>query len=178
MNRSRASGAATARELGMSDVNLFKHAKAGNCSRNADGSFNIDLVKRELAERVSPLRGGDRSPRPKVKAEPQAAPVFQQEQDSARVSGSLLKARTMRESYEAQCAKLKYQEQTRQLIDRAGIEMAIETAFRQMRDSLMGIPDRLPIDAAHRAMFRTALRDTLTDSAKMLPTMMAGEPLQ
>lgn len=34
--------------------------------------------------------------------------------------------------------------------------MAMETAFRQIRDTIMGIPDRLPIDAAHRAMFRLA----------------------
>ena len=53
--------------------------------------------------------------------------------------------------------------------------MALETAFRQIRDSIMTVPDKLPIDTAHRTMFQNALRDTLTDALKMLPSTMASE---
>jgi len=51
----------------------------------------------------------------------------------------------------------------------------METAFRQIRDSIMTVPDKLPIDTAHRLMFQNALRDNLSDALKMLPTMMASE---
>lgn len=181
MDRTRASAAAVARELKVSDVAVHKAATAGRISRNTDKTFDIDKVKLEWAANTSPTRGGSRKPGASTPA--YAAPAFDSPannaaQDNAKVSGSLLKARTMRESYEAQSAKLKYQQQTGQLIDRAGVEMANETAWRQIRDTIMAVPDRLPIESDLRNMLRDALRSTLSDAQKMLPTMMAGEPMQ
>ena len=87
-------------------------------------------------------------------------------------------ARGRREIAEADKAEIELAQLQGLLINRAGIEMAMETAFRQIRDTILSTPDRLPIDATHRAIFRNALRDTLTDSLKMLPTTMASEQLQ
>ena len=78
-------------------------------------------------------------------------------------------ARGRREIAEADKAEFELSQLQGVLINREGIEMALETAFRQIRDTIMSVPDRLPIDAAHRTMFRNALRDTLTDALKMLP---------
>ena len=91
---------------------------------------------------------------------------------------SFSEARGRREIAEADKAEIELAQLQGFLINRAGIEMAMETAFRQIRDTIMTVPDRLPIDAAHRTIFRNALRDTLTDALKMLPSTMAGEPLQ
>ena len=91
---------------------------------------------------------------------------------------TFLEARCRRERSEADKSEIERAQLQGILIDRAGIEMAIETAFRQIRDTIIAVPDRLPIDAPHRTMFRNALRDTLTDAAKMLPTMMAGDSQQ
>ena len=85
---------------------------------------------------------------------------------------TFLEARCRRERSEADKSEIERAQLQGLLIDRAGIEMAIETAFRQIRDTIIGVPDRLPIDAAHRAMFRNALRDTLSDSLKLLPQIM------
>ena len=87
-------------------------------------------------------------------------------------------ARCRRERSEADKSEIELAQLQASLINREGIEMALETAFRQIRDTIMSVPDRLPIDKTHRTMFRDALRDTLTDALKMLPTMMAREPLQ
>ena len=87
-------------------------------------------------------------------------------------------ARCRRERSEADKSEIELAQLQASLINREGIEMALETAFRQIRDTIMSVPDRLPIDRAHRTLFKNALRDTLTDALKMLPTMMAGEPLQ
>ena len=87
-------------------------------------------------------------------------------------------ARCRREIAEADKAEIELAQLQGFLINRAGIEMAMETAFRQIRDTIMTVPDRLPIDAAHRTIFRNALRDTLTDALKMLPSTMAGETAQ
>ena len=87
---------------------------------------------------------------------------------------TFLEARCRRERSEADKSEIERAQLQGLLIDRAGVEMAIETAFRQIRDTLIGVPDRLPIDAAHRTMFRNALRDTLSDSLKMLPQTLPG----
>ena len=91
---------------------------------------------------------------------------------------TFLEARSRRERSEADKSEIELAQLQSTLIHRAGIEMALETAFRQIRDTIMSVPDKLPIDTAHRLMFRNALRDTLTDALKMLPATMAGEPLQ
>ena len=91
---------------------------------------------------------------------------------------TFLEARSRRERSEADKSEIELAQLQGTLINRAGIEMALETAFRQIRDTIMSVPDRLPIDSTHRTLFRNALRDTLTDALKMLPTMMAGEPSQ
>ena len=87
-------------------------------------------------------------------------------------------SRARREKTEADKADVELARLQNSLVDRSGVEMAVETAWRQVRDTIMSVPDKLPIDSAARMMFRDALRDALTDSQKMLPTMMAGEPMQ
>lgn len=87
---------------------------------------------------------------------------------------SFLEARCRRERCEADKSEIERAQLQGVLINRAGIEMAMETGFRQIRDAIIGVPDRLPIDAAHRTMFRNALRDTLSDALKMLPMGAGG----
>ena len=87
---------------------------------------------------------------------------------------SYAEARRRRETSEANKSEIELARLQGVLINRAGIEMALETAFRQIRDTIMTVPDRLPIDGAHRTMFRNALRDTLSDALKMIPRTMTG----
>ena len=88
---------------------------------------------------------------------------------------SYAEARRRRETSEANKSEIELAQLQGVLINRAGIEMATETAFRHIRDTIMTVPDRLPIDSTHRAMFRNALRDTLTDSLKMIPRTIVSE---
>ena len=91
---------------------------------------------------------------------------------------TFLEARCRRERSEADKSEIERAQLQGLLINREGIEMALETAFRQIRDTIMTVPDRLPIDAAHRKLFRDSLRDTLSDALKMLPTTMAPDVMQ
>ena len=91
------------------------------------------------------------------------------------IDETFLEARSRRERSEADKSEIELAQLQGTLINRAGIEMALETAFRQIRDTIMTVPDRLPIDAAHRRLFRDSLRDTLSDALKMLPSTMASE---
>ena len=131
----------------------------------------ISSIDAALAWRQSNLHPG------LIKA-PTAAPMASTIKVIDGNAETFLEARSRREIAEADKAEIELAQLQGTLINRAGIEMALETAFRQIRDSIMTVPDKLPIDTAHRTMFKSALRDTLTDALKMLPTMMAGEPLQ
>lgn len=93
----------------------------------------------------------------------------------ANYGETFLEARCRRERSEADKSEIERAQLQGLLIDRAGVEMAIETAFRQIRDTIMRVPDRLPIDSMHRTLFRHALRDTLSDAVKMLPTNRPGD---
>ena len=91
---------------------------------------------------------------------------------------SFSEARARREIAEADKAEIELAQLQDVLINREAIEMAMETAFRQIRDTILSVPDRLPIDSTHRAMFRNALRDTLSDALKMIPRTIATETAQ
>ena len=142
-----------------------------------DGKINPVTADREWANTTrarlglaKPQAVADESPPPAAAPRPQKL-----ERDDDEDYGA---ARCRRERSEADKSEIELAQLQASLINREGIEMALETAFRQIRDTIMSVPDRLPIDKTHRTMFRDALRDTLTDALKMLPTMMASEPLQ
>ena len=90
---------------------------------------------------------------------------------------SFSEARGRLEIAEADKAEIELAQLQGFLINRAGVEMAMETAFRQIRDTILSVPDRLPIDSTRRAMFRNALRDTLMDTLKIIPRTATGEPM-
>ena len=53
------------------------------------------------------------------------------------------KARAVREHYQARLAKLDYEERTGKLISKDEVQVASFNKFRQFRDNLLNIPDRL-----------------------------------
>ena len=106
----------------------------------------------------------------RIKSTAHAAPAIDDDERE-----SYAEARRRRETSEANKSEIELAQLQVVLINREGIEMAMETAFRQIRDTIMTVPDRLPIDSTHRAMFRNALRDTLTDALKMIPRTIASE---
>jgi len=125
----------------------------------------VDSVAAALAWRQDHLHPG------RIKSTPTDGPL-----NISADCESFAEARGRREIAEADKSEIELAQLQGVLINRAGIEMALETAFRQIRDSIMTVPDKLPIDTAHRLMFQNALRDTLTDALKMLPAM-ASETL-
>ena len=124
-------------------------------------THSIDAVHVWREENLSPAR---------IKSTAHAAPAI----DGAEKE-SYAEARRRRETNEADKSAIELATLKGELVNRAGVEIAMETAFRHIRDSIMTTPDRLPIDASHRTMFRNALRDTLSDALKMMPQKMASK---
>ena len=157
------SQAAIAKALGI--------AKSRVTALKAQG-MPVDTIAAALAWRTANLHPG------RIKA-PVAAPVGSTVKAIDRGSDeTFLEARSRRERSEADKSEIELTQLQSVLINRAGIEMALETAWRHVRDSIMTVPDKLPIDTAHRLMFQNALRDTLSDALKMLPRTTASEPVQ
>ena len=55
--------------------------------------------------------------------------------------------------------------------EKAEAERAISTVFRLMRDSVLAVPDRLPIDRALAIQLREAIAAALTDAVKIMPPL-------
>lgn len=168
MDRRNASAAETGRELGKSDVAVLKAAKSGRISRNPDGTFDIDKVKLEWAQNTSATRGGDHKKRDRGEGGFAEPPTGYASPSMGDPPSKLLAARTVRETYEAQLAKLKFEETRGALINKAGAERAYETAVRLLRDAVLGVPDRLPFPRDQQIQVRDALMSAMADVAKML----------
>ena len=78
-------------------------------------------------------------------------------------------SRARREQAEANIAEMREAELRGTFINKAGAERAVSTGFRLMRDMILAVPDRLPIDRALAIEFRRALEDALNDAGKSMP---------
>ena len=171
---------------GTFDIDRVKVEWAQNTNPHRGG----DHTKRERPQPVTPappappeqpIVSATPIPSPVVSAAPGiarlatpravSAPVERAESFAPReiVSPSkLMAARTIRETYEAQIAKLKYETQRGTLINKAGAERAVSAGFRLLRDTILGVPDRLPLEHAQRIEFRRALEAAFSDAEKMM----------
>jgi hypothetical protein len=73
------------------------------------------------------------------------APMIGHEDEDAHGFGAsqYSKARAVREHYQARLAKLEYEEKVGKLVSKDEVQVAAFNRFRQYRDHLLNIPDRL-----------------------------------
>lgn len=81
------------------------------------------------------------------------------------------RSRGRREKAEASIAEMREAELTGTLINKAGAERAIAAGFRFIRDSVLAVPDRLPIDRALAIQLREAIAAALADAVKIMPSL-------
>jgi hypothetical protein len=87
-------------------------------------------------------------------------------------SAEFTKARTVHEHYRARLAKLAYDEKAGTLVSKAEVETAAFNQYRQFRDAMLGIPDRVSAMLAAEAdaarvydILATEIRRALNDYA-------------
>ena len=68
-----------------------------------------------------------------------------QEEDDASIFGAsqYTKARAVREHYQARLAKIEYEERVAKLVPKDEVQVAAFNKFRQFRDHMLNIPDRV-----------------------------------
>lgn len=96
--------------------------------------------------------------------------------DHADARGTFGTARTRRELAEASLAEIQLAEKRGELINRAGVEMALETCIRRLRDGVMSAPDRMALDHVTRAKVLDGLRAAFDDAIKTFGPLPGNTP--
>ena len=164
---------AYARHRGVSHVAVHKALKAGRIQKEPDGT--IDPVKADIAWAGNSLGQA-----------PEKAPA------TVEVSGdlppkqtgqapTLTESRALREAYNAQLAKLAYEERSGQLIKTEIVKAAWFEVLRVLRDRNLNLPDRMaPILSAEtdqntvRDLLEAELRQILDDAAAAVEAIKIG----
>ena len=145
-----------AEALGVSETAVRKALATGRISRDADGGFDVDQVKRQWAGNTDAAqqrrRPGARSPalKPVPAAAVDSVRETLRDQGGEPIGGSpsFLQARTANEVLKAQERKLRLQRLKGELIDRARATAQVFTLARQERDAWVQWPARVAADLA------------------------------
>lgn len=146
---------AYARHRGVSLRAVQKAIGSGRIEKTAGGQIDIDAADALWSSRTAP-RPADPSNRPRPPATRQSAPPTSQvpippgeprpdsRSDLAPVTGvDYSRARAVRENYLARLAKIDYEERTGKLVSKDEVQVAAFNRFRQFRDQMLNLPDRL-----------------------------------
>lgn len=143
---------AYAKHRGCSNTAVHKQIEKGRligCLRkNPDSGFveiDPEVADREWAANADPAT----TILAALNAEQDATGDFSgEENDLMRTSGAFANARAEREKWTAATAKLEYEERSGKLVDAERIRKEAFNLARQVRDSMMNIPDRVATELA------------------------------
>jgi hypothetical protein len=120
-------GYARHRGVGLSTVQ--KAISSGRITPMTDGRIDSDQADREWATNTEARPVGSRRP--------------PRDEDDAFGAAQYTKARAVREHYQARLSKLEYEEKVGSLISKGEVQIAMFNHFRQYRDGMLNIPDRI-----------------------------------
>jgi hypothetical protein len=118
-----------ARHRGTSLSTVQKAIKSGRISTLPNGMIDADRADREWQENTE--------------VRPKGSSKKRQDDDDAFGAAQYTKARAVREHYQARLAKLEYEEKVGSLISKDEVQVATFNQFRQYRDGMLNIPDRV-----------------------------------
>lgn len=120
---------AYARHRGVAVLAVQKAIQAGRISTLPDGRIDPAVADQEWAQNT-------REYAPAVTAH--------NDDDGAAFGASqYTKARAVREHYQARLAKIEYEERIAKLVSKDEVQIAAFNKFRQFRDHMLNIPDRV-----------------------------------
>lgn len=146
---------AYARHRGVSLRAVQKAIGSGRIEKTAGGQIDIDAADTQWSSRTAPRPTGlPNRPRPPERTQsaqpttqvpiPSSEPRPDSRSELPPASGvDYSRARAVRENYLARLAKIDYEERTGRLVSKDEIQVAAFNRFRQFRDQMLNIPDRL-----------------------------------
>jgi hypothetical protein len=140
---------AYARHRGVSLRAVQKALQSGRISAREDGRLDADVADADWIRNTAP--------RPQTSAKPAKAAAPPQighhhtevprrePSDPPKLESGLeySKARAVREGYQARLTKLDYEERSGKLVSADEVQVSAFNRFRQFRDGMLNIPDRL-----------------------------------
>jgi hypothetical protein len=150
---------AYAKHRGVALSAVQKAISTGRISTMADGRIDSGVADIEWAANT--------------KARPPAVRRQQGEDDGdAFGAAQYSKARAVREHYQARLAKIEYEERVGSLVSKDEVQVASFNKFRQFRDAMLNIPDRIAAmlaaetgEAKCYEILATEIRKALNDFA-------------
>ena len=142
---------AYARHRGVSLRAVQKALKSGRIATREDGQIDADDADTNWARNTAPRPQPSSMPA-KPAAAPQSAhhhhsdpPRPAEVNDPPKLESGLeyARARAVRETYMARLAKIDFEERTEKLVSSDEVQVSAFNRFRQFRDGMLNIPDRL-----------------------------------
>jgi hypothetical protein len=128
---------------------------SGRIEKTAGGQIDIDAADAQWSSRTAPRPTGPSSrPLPPERSQdvprtipipvPPGEPRPDPRSELPSATGvDYSRARAVRENYLARLAKIDYEERTGRLVSKDEVQVAAFNRFRQFRDQMLNIPDRL-----------------------------------
>ena len=172
---------AYARHRGVSLRAVQKALKSGRISTREDGRLDAEVTDANWARNTAPRPQPPSTPAAAMPAKPAAAHQSvhhhsntprREPPEPLRVESGLeySKARAVREAYMAKLAKIDYEVRTEKLVSADEVRVASFNRFRQFRDGMLNIPDRLAAVLAGETnprqvheLLETEIRKALTE---------------
>jgi hypothetical protein len=147
------------KETGLPSVDpmsVEKAIKSGRITRDPDGEIDFEKADRDWEQNTRPAMSPD--------------------EDNGGLA-QYSKARAIREYYQASLAKIEYEQKVGKLLPKDEVQAAAFNTFRQFREQLMNIPDRVAaIIAAETGMDTKKVQEILTAEVRHALNEFADPP--
>ena len=147
---------AYARHRGVDPMSVEKAIKGGRIQRDANGEIDFEKADRDWEQNTRPAMSPDEA------------------------NGGLTqysRARAIREYYQASLAKIEYEQKVGKLLPKDEVQAAAFNTYRQFREQLLNIPDRVAaIIAAETGMDTKKVHEILTAEVRHALNEFADPP--
>ena len=147
---------AYARHRGVDPMSVEKAIKSGRITRDADGEIDFEKADRDWEQNTRPAMSPD------------------------EVNGGLAqnsRARAIREYYQASLAKIEYEQKVGKLLPKDEVQAAAFNTYRQFREQLLNIPDRVAaIISAETGLDTKKVHEILTAEVRHALNEFADPP--
>ena len=147
---------AYARHRGVDPMSIEKAIKSGRITRDADGEIDFEKADRDWEQNTRPAMSPD--------------------EDNGGLA-QYSRARAIREYYQASLAKIEYEKKVGKLLPKDEVQAAAFNTYRQFREQLLNIPDRVAaIIAAETGMDTKKVHEILTAEVRHVLNEFADPP--
>ena len=147
---------AYARHRGVDPMSVEKAIKSGRITRDLDGEIDFEKADRDWEQNTRPAMSPD--------------------EDNGGLA-QYSRARAIREYYQASLAKIDYEQKVGKLLPKDEVQAAAFNTYRQFREQLLNIPDRVAaIIAAETGMDTKKVYEILTAEVRHALNEFADPP--